>query len=143
MTKELDFFAPGMDTVTLSEQGVPMPVKKPDGSPLLRKDGKPVEVVLYGPDSAMYRISMAALTKARTERASLGERTPEQLAKDAADDAAQFVADMTKSWNVTLMDDSAAPTDGETKLRFYKAFPDAAEQGDRFIARRARFMKAS
>lgn len=145
MTKELDFFAPGMDTVTLSESGAPMKVLRPDKTPLTRKDGTQVEIVLYGPDSAKYREASRLQNKLLTDRAAAagGERTDAQKDADSLEAARLFLVTMTKGWNVTLTDDTAAPCDAVTVARFYAAFPDVAEQVDRFIGRRASFTKAS
>jgi hypothetical protein len=143
MTKSLDFFAPGMDTVTRSESGAPLKVLRPDKTPLNRKDGVQVEIILYGPDSAKYREASRLQTKLLTDRASVGERADAQKDADQADAARLFLVTMTKDWNVTLTDDSPAPCDATTVERFYVAFPDVAEQADRFIGRRASFMKAS
>lgn len=136
------FHAPGLDTITLSESGVAMPFRLPNGSPLNRLDGVQAEAVLYGPDSSHYRLAMAELRKAATDFASANpDATPEE--KDAAEvqRTAVFLGRMTKSWNVQLTDGSEAPLD--TAPAFYAAFPAARDQADAFIGARVRFMKAS
>jgi hypothetical protein len=145
MTKptELGFHAPGLDTVTMSESGVDMPVIRADGTPLKRLDGKPVILTLYGPDSKAYRTQNRLQRKRQVERASLGERTDEQRADDADEDAIVFLAGMIKGWNVQLSDGSEAPCDTPTVSRFLRAYPISRDQADQFIARRVAFMKAS
>lgn len=136
------FHAPGLDTTTLSENGVAMPFRLPNGAPLKRTDGVQAEAVLYGPDSSHYRLAMAELRKAATDFASANpEATPE--AKDAAEvqRTSAFLARMTKSWNVQLEGGADAPLDRAAD--FYAAFPSARDQADAFIGARARFMKAS
>lgn len=145
MTKptDLGFHAPGLDTVTMSEAGVDMPVYRADGTPLLRTDKAPVVLNLYGPDSKAYRTQSRLQRQRQIERNSLGERTPEQKEADAYEDGVLFVAGMVKGWNVQLTGGSEAPADLDTVARFLRAYPIAKDQADQFIARRVGFMMAS
>lgn len=136
----MDFYAPGLDTVTASETGVDMPVLNPQGRPLLRKDKTPMVITVYGPDSSQYRDQVREMRKRQQRRAVEGvDTTPDD---DIADTVA-MLARLAIRWNVQFTDGKDAPCNYETVSAFLKAFPATRDQMDSFIGRRANFTQAS
>jgi len=59
-----------LDTRTLSEEGVAMPISHPrTGSPILDDAGKPVTVTLLGPNSEKQRVLVRAMQQRRAGHA--------------------------------------------------------------------------
>lgn len=142
----MNFYAPGLDTVTLSEEGVAMQINLPKGGVLMRSDGNPVELVLYGPDSLKYPLALAQMRKDQTEWASANPNASEEVRVLAnRQRTAEFIAAMLKSWNVQTESKKGEYEDAPITAApdFFKAFPFATDQADAFIANRARFTKAS
>lgn len=136
-----EFYAPGLDTVTGSDDGAPMKIYRPDGSVLDRDDGVPVEIVFYGPDGRLFRSLKRERLKAQ---ARINAEITDPDAREEAEEEAVLdaIAGMVKSWNVTYKDGSAAPHDRDTVKRFLRSFPAARDQGEMFISNRANFTKA-
>jgi hypothetical protein len=140
----MDFYAPGLDTVTASEEGAEMTVMTPSGAPLKRKDGAPVKITLMGADSERYReLSREARRRNEQRRADGEQLSPEQEVAESC----EFLARMTVRWNVQFDDGKGgavdAPCNTTNATAFYKAFPAARDQADVFIVRRVNFTKAS
>jgi hypothetical protein len=132
----MEFYAPGLDTVTGSEEGRPMKVILPGGGTLKRKDSSDVEITLYGSDSHRHRDAYRILTRAVAKGQSENENY------DSTDDRLAYLAAMTSRWNVQLADGKDAPCTGEAVKAFFRMFPSAADQADVFISRRANFTPA-
>lgn len=131
-----------IDTKTLSETGAAMPVKGLDGSALFNSAGKPVEIVVKGPDSADYMRLVRAQIKKRMARA--GAPTEEQSLEDESDLIDLLVA-CTKGWNGMLAKGTAEPVlfTADACRQLYRDFPVIRDQVDSFIANRANFTLAS
>lgn len=142
--KNFTFQGDGLDTTTLSEEGVAMPVLRTDtGKPKLLSDGKtPAEIVLYGPDGQQWRDAHRHRADTRVKRQSDGW-TIEMFREAERDDDIDFMVRMTKGWNIELADGRAAPATPEAFAAYYAAFPAVFDQANLFISQRARFTKAS
>lgn len=130
-----------IDTKTRSEAGAIMPVKALDGAPLLNSEGKPVEIIVKGPDSADYTRLLRTQIKKRMARS--GVPTEEQSTEDEADLIELLVA-CTLGWN-NLLDKAKQPVtySAEACRQLYRGFPVIRDQVDSFIANRANFTLAS
>ncbi|NAZ37147.1 hypothetical protein [Rubellimicrobium sp. CFH 75288] len=138
---DLDFDLPGLDTKTLSEQGVPMPVLDPAGRPALDRQGRPITITLLGPDSDRYRAAARAQLRRRIQRASAGQEP------DFAEEEAEIIAilaDCTLGWEgVCTPDGEPIPCTVAAAAEIYRRYPLIRDQADRFIGDRTRFTKAS
>lgn len=131
-----------IDTKTRSEAGAAMPVRGLDGSPLMNSQGKPVEIVVKGPDSADYMRLVRAQIKKRMARS--GVPTDEQTAEDEAD-LIELLVTCTLGWGGVLQKGSgdALPFSADACRKLYRDFPVIRDQVDAFIANRANFTLAS
>lgn len=131
-----EFYAPGLDTKTASEEGRPMIVHLADGTVLRRKDKEPVRIWLYGVDSRRYKEAYRDYTRA----VMVGRAEDENY--DPEDDLLAYLAAMTARWNVQLLDGKDAPCTPEVVKAFLSQYPVAKDQADKFIVQRANFMNA-
>lgn len=146
-------FGAGIETVELSESGSPMPVFKiGTKNPVLQEDGTPLVLTLMGPDSALYTKRIREQIRMQRQRAS----DPELAKKDWQDEDEEaqldLLCELTVAWTVKVR--VATDTKGKVdftdcaltpanKKAFYKAFPAARDQADRWINSRVNFTKAS
>lgn len=140
----MDFALPGLDTRTLSETGVDMPVKSLQGDAMKDKDGNPVTLKLLGPDSDRYRSMTRAQVRKRIQRASAGVAAPaDSYAEDEAD-ALDILVACTVGWSgVNTTKGEPIPCTPETVRALYQGFPVIRDQADVFMASRVNFTKAS
>lgn len=143
----MDFALPGMDTKTLSEEGVEMVVKKLGSTePLKDKDGNVVKIKLLGPDSAKYRSLTRAQVRKRLSRMSTAD-APEAADAMADEDEADVLATLascTVGWTgILTTKGEAIPCTLENALALYAKYPVIRDQVDVFIAQRGNFTKAS
>jgi hypothetical protein len=143
----MDIALPAVDTRTLAEQGVKVPVLDLTGNPLLNAKGEPVSLFLLGSDSKQYRSASRALARNRLKRAqtnkSKGAVSDDQL--DAADaDEVELIVQCTVGWE-GIIDSKAKPVDytPEGARWLYTTYPVIREQADKAIVDRARFTTPS
>lgn len=136
----MDFDLPGMDTRTLSEKGVNMPVKQMDGSPLLDKDGKQVFISVLGPDSTKYRAMTRDQVRKRIQAASTGAPIPE----DEDDATLAILVACTTGWTgINTPKGEPIPATPENFAALYTRYPVIRDQVDLFMAQRQNFILAS
>ena len=139
----MDFNLPGMDTRTLSEEGVDMQVKSLQGEHLKDADGKPVTLKLLGPDSDKYRAMTRQQVRKRFSRAAGADATKDTFAEDEAD-ALNILVACTVGWSgVNTTKGEPIPCTPDTVRALYTNFPAIRDQADVFMATRANFTKAS
>lgn len=139
----MDFNLPGMDTRTLSESGVEMQVKSLQGEVLKDKDGKPVTLMLLGPDSDKYRSMTRAQVRKRFSRMSATDAAKDTFAEDEAD-AMNILVGCTVGWSgINTTKGEPIPCTPDTVRALYTNFPAIRDQADVFMASRANFTKAS
>lgn len=141
----MDFNLPGIDTTELAAKGVPVALKRVDGSPLLNALGEPVKLVLLGMDSPAYTKASRELARKRVERAQQGGKSINDDALDAAEqDAVDLLVACTTGWEGVLdSKDKPVPFTTEAVRTFYQRFRPAREQADGAIVDRTRFIKPS
>lgn len=133
-----------LDTVTSATCGVPMRIVGPTGAPVRAADGTYVSVFLMGTDSDAYRRRANEAVLERMERAKSGRQVEMSDLEEAEEKALSLVVDCTVGWDGVYDTEGAlVPFTRENVRSFYKAFPAAREQADRFIADRANFLPAS
>lgn len=142
----MDFDLDILDTVTLSERGVDLPLKTPDGAPAKNAAGEPVLITLRGIDSEGYR---AAMRKAQVEIAAEPRvETPTEETVGAAEKSAtlrraQVLAACTIRW-AGINDKQGLPVAAtfDNAAELYLKFPLIANQVDAFVGQRANFLLA-
>jgi hypothetical protein len=147
MTK---FDLEAVDTKTLSERGVDMPVRTVStGEPMVNRHGKPVTLKLLGPDSSVFRTETRAALRERLDRLAefekLDNATRTMREAEATDEAAKrILVKMTVGWSGIL---DAEGKEVEFSLaaatELYDSYPVVREQADSFVNDRARFLMAS
>lgn len=142
-----DFQLDDLDTTTVADKGIAVPLTKVDGvTPLLNANKEPVELILHGQDSKTYRDASRAGARARLERSQSNKVQPGSDASlDLLDeDLVTLLASCTSGWNGVLdSKGKPVPFNREACAEFYRRFPSAREQADRAIMTRALFTKAS
>lgn len=140
----MDFDLASVDTKTLSEQGVPLSIRRVDGSLLLDRDGKEVQITLLGPDSSKYRSLTRENVRKRLERRALGAKdlTVEEIDEVEAD-SMEILAVCTTGWvGVNTPQGEPIPCTVENALKLYQNYPVIREQVDAFVGNRANFIQA-
>lgn len=142
-----DFQLDDLDTVTVADTGVTVALTKVDGiTPLLNAEGQPVELVLHGSDSKIYRDASRAMARSRMERAQANKV---QLGSDASldmleADQIEMLARCTSGWNGVLdSKGKAIPFSKQGVIDLYGRYPPAREQAEKAIMNRALFTKGS
>lgn len=135
-----------VDTRTLAETGVPMPVKGLDGKPLIARNGDPVSISVLGSDSTKYRTLTRAQVRKRMESMAGGK--PTELTEAEVDETDRDVIDVlvacTVGWiGVLDTEGSPIPFNEDNVRKLYAAYPVIREQVDVFISNRANFIQAS
>ncbi len=129
-----------LDTKTKAETGVPMAIKKLDGTPMLNKAGKPVTITVRGIDSDAHRAAMSrALSQIKGETQS-----DEEASQRAAERGLDILVACTVGW-AGVIDKDGKPVEAkpENFRALYAGFPVIRDQVDRFIGDRANFLLAS
>lgn len=135
-----EFDLAALDTVTRSEQGVTMPVKQfGSDEPLIARNGTPVTITVFGPDSPAYRNAFREQMKRRmAEKAS--DFNPEKAEEATID----LLARCTISWTGVLdLEGNAIPCTPENVRKLFSKYPVIRAQVDAFVSDRANFLLAS
>lgn len=134
-----------VDTKTLSEQGVPMVVKKLDSlEALIARNGKPVTLMLLGPDSPVYRDFTRRQVRKRLSRMNDAKKLAEIDFDETETETLDLLASCTVGWeNVLDIEGNAIEFSTENARKLYVNYPVVREQVDIFVANRAHFLKAS
>lgn len=143
----MDFALPGMDTKTLSDEGVAMPIKDiKTGLPLNGADGQPVTITVLGPDSKANRMAARAAVRKRLRSMTIAETVGanEGAAFDAEEaESIDMLASITVGWTgICTTKKEPIPCTKETAAELYRAFPAVRDQVDAFVASRLNFIKA-
>ena len=106
-----------LDTLTLAEEGVPMPVVHPrTREPVKDNAGKPITVTLLGKNSDTARASFRRIGDRASERAMRGMKpTPEDRERDDA----EYLAACTKAWGFTELDGQPFPCNYDNAMRLW------------------------
>lgn len=135
-----------VDTKTLAETGVNMPVKSLDGRPLIARNGQPVVITLLGSDSAKYRSLTRVQVRKRMEQMAgnkhnvLTEADMDETDRDVLD----VLVACTVGWSNVLDTSGQDIPFGEDNVRkLYGAYPVVREQAESFISDRANFIQPS
>lgn len=140
---DLNFDLDVVDTVTLANQGVDMPLKTLAGVPIKNKHGKPVSIRLVGTDSEIYRNLMRARMVEGVNNRDASALTEELLVK-TQEQAIDTVVACTLGWtNVLDKDGAEIKFTAEAARLLYKQYPAIRDQADRFIADRQNFLLKS
>lgn len=138
----MDFDIPGMDTKTLSEEGVDMAVKNLSGKPMTTKDGKPITIKLLGPDSIAYRKANRDLVRKRVRAANAAE--PEPSFEENEAESIALLASLTVGWHgITNGKGEPVACTREAAAALYERFPAIRDQVDVFVAQRGNFVSAA
>lgn len=135
-----------IDTKTLADSGVDMPVKSLDGTPLRARNGEIVAITLLGSDSNKYRALTRAQVRKRMEQMAAGK--PPVMTEADLDETDRDVVDVlaacTVGWK-NVLDTSGAPIpfNDENVRKLYAAYPVIKEQVDAFISNRTNFIQPS
>jgi hypothetical protein len=141
----MNFDLAEIDTKTLSEQGVPMIVKRLESpEPLIARNGKPVTLMVLGPDSHVYRDFTRRQVRKRLARMNDPSKLAEIDFDEADAETLDLLASCTVGWeNVLDTDGKAIAWSAENARKLLAAYPVVREQVDTFVAARANFIKAS
>jgi hypothetical protein len=136
----MDFNLPDvMDTITLSEKGVALPILRPDtGQPLINDLGQAVTITVYGPDSKIYAKSEREAQKARVAASMRAEEVDDESMR------VDLLARVTKSWT-GIADKKGGQVNctPEVAAAIYTQFPLIRDQVANFVTNRRNFIKAS
>lgn len=134
-----------IDTKTLAEAGVDMPVRSLDGKPLLARNGQQVAICLLGADSTKYRALTRAQVRKRMDQLAGGKQALTEADMDETDrDVTDILVACTVGWTNVLDTEGAAIFFSEENVRkLYAAYPVVREQVEAFISNRANFIPAS
>ena len=137
------FDLPSLDTRTLASKGVRLDLVRPDGLPVLNRAGEQVWLLLLGTDSDEFRRAQRATLVETVTDTSNQKLTDESL--DKADERAlDVLIAATVAWGgVVDTGGKPVPRTTENVRAFFKAFPSAKEQADRFVGNRANFLLES
>jgi hypothetical protein len=106
-----------LDTLSLSQEGVEMPVVNPrTKEPVRGSDGKVITITLLGKNSDVARAAMRRISDRASERAMRGiKSTPEDRERDDT----EFLASVTRHWTFTEMDGQSFPCTAENATRLW------------------------
>lgn len=149
-----DFAFDQMNTRARSDEGVWMTIKTLDRrEDLTGPDGRALQLLIHGPDSARYRDAMRKAVRERLVEEGGKEPTDEELRTINA----AFMASVVSDWRMMGVGDKAdlgggpmldkeggaVPYSIETATAFFLIYDDIYDQVDAFVARRANFSLAS
>lgn len=140
----MDFALPQIETTTLANEGVWMPLVQPGTAlPVLDKDGKQVRIKLAGIDSTAYKKASRAGVIDRLNKTAKVVITDGELDK-ANDDTLRVLAACTIAWEgINTPEGQAIPCTEANAMKLYQAFPAVRDQVDRFIVERQHFLLSS
>lgn len=141
----MDIALPQLDTKTLADQGIVVPLNDLAGNPAVNPSGEPITLTLYGADSEIYRKASRVLARKRVERAQKGGTAVTDEAMDQAEaDAIELLVGCTKSFS-GFVDSKGKPVEFSAAAvrHIYTAFPAIRDQADRAIVDRTRFILPS
>jgi len=123
-----------------SEEGIDMPVLRPDnGEPLLQDDGKtPVTVCVAGTDSDRYRKAELA-NRTRYIR----KRDKTFRAEDIETNEMNILVGITVSWSGIVVDGETLDCTPDNIRKVYTRFKFIRDQVNAFAGERANFLPAS
>ena len=130
---QLDTHAPAM-------AGRPMPILDPrSGNPIYDADGKPVEIVLFGRNSDVYREVMRSVQQRRNERRM---RNLQQTEDEIRQDDFEVIVACTKGWNIPMLDGQPFPFSRENARKLWsdRRFNTLFERASRCIVDDANFL---
>lgn len=84
-----------------------LPVKNPDGSPMLQEDGQPVTATMFGPGSKIWQAADAAMRRKTMRRVRENGGKIEAAAADDTEDRVEFLCAVTKRFNGIEIPDEA------------------------------------
>ena len=139
----MEFAFDDIETKTLSDAGVDMPVKRLDGSPLRAANGGHVSLRMLGPDSAAYRRALRKQVRRRVLRQDAGSVSDADF-DEMEEDTLDMLAACTAGWK-NVLDKSGAeiPFSQDNARILYTIYPVIREQVDAFVASRANFLRGS
>lgn len=139
----MEFALQGIDTKTLSDQGVEMVVKQLDSDkPLLDYTGQTVSITVLGPDSNKYQDIMRAQIKKRLNRMAENKGKDETDLDEVEADLIHLLVSCTVSWKgIYKPDQTEIPCTPENARKLYANYPVLREQLDRFVGNRANFLQ--
>ena len=133
-----------VDTKTLAETGVDMPVKSLDGKPLVARNGEQVAITVLGSDSNKYRSLTRTQVRKRLDQMAGGKQITEAEMDETEQDVLDVLVACTVGWkNVLDTEGNAIPFTSDNVRKLYGAYPVIREQVDTFISNRANFIPAS
>lgn len=140
----MDFALPGMDTKSLSEEGVAVTIKDiKTAKPLIGKDGKPVTITVMGPDSKAYRMQTRDAVRKRLRSAQTTDATTDDAFDADEAEAVDMLARITKSWTgICNTEGNPIPCNTDAARALFAAFPAVRDQVDAFVSSRLNFIKA-
>ena len=139
----MEFDLDVVDTVTLANQGVDMPVKTPTGQPVKNRNGKPVTLKLVGTDSDLYRSLMRSKMVESVNSRDATALTEETLVK-TQEQAIDTVVACTLGWSGVLdKEGNEVKFSAEAARLLYRQYPAIRDAADRFIADRQNFLLKS
>ena len=113
----MNFDVSQLDTRTLSEAGVPMPIKHPrTNAPILGKDGKPVTITLLGPNSAKAK---AVNRELQARRADFAARGVKMEPKDFERERFDLLVALTTGWTFDQLDGKPFPFSPDNLRAFW------------------------
>lgn len=141
----MNFDLAEIDTKTLSDKGVDMVVTKLNSDePLLAKNGKPVTIIVLGPDSDVYRDISRTQVKKRLRQQADNKKIGDIDLEDIESEALAMMVSCTVGWkNVLDLEGKEIPFTAEGARSLYSNYPIVREQVDAFVVNRAHFIKAS
>lgn len=132
-----------VDTVTLANSGVDMPLKTLTGVPIKNKLGKPVVIRLVGTDSEVYRTLMRSRMIEGVNNRDATALTEEMVVK-TQEQALDTVVACTLGWSGVLdRDGTEVKFSADAARVLYKQYPAIRDQADQFIADRRNFLPKS
>lgn len=133
-----------VDTKTLAETGVDMPVKSLDGKPLVARNGEQVAITVLGSDSTKYRSLTRVQVRKRLDAMAGGKTITETDMDETEQDVLDVLTACTVGWkNVLDTEGNPIPYTTDNVRKLYAAYPVIREQVDAFISNRANFIPAS
>ena len=135
----MDFnMPPEIDSVTLSEAGVPCKILSPKTAGPLMNDGVAVTITTYGPDSATYRKAEKESNTARMSALARHEIFDEDRA------AIEVLAKITIAWTgVKNRDGSDIACGFDAACKLYTRFPIIRDQVANHVGSRKAFIGSS
>lgn len=139
----MKFDLDAIDTKTLSDEGVEMVVKAfQTNEPLIARNGKPVTIILHGPDSDKYREFTRSQLKKRINNLGDSKRITDYNVEEAEADSLELLSRVTSGWlNVFDTEGNEIPYSSDVAKTLYTNYPLVREQVDAFVANRANFLK--